>query len=278
MAARRSVSLNKAPGPSQVGAVRKALEILCQFDERNAALAVTEVSRRLDIPKSTAHNLLRTLAAYDFLHQDPHDRRYRLGPRVFELSSLFTHHTPLLAAARPHVKRLAERTHETVKLGLLSEDEVLILAAIESPYQLHTRGDEGKRAPLHCTGLGKAILAALSDAEVRRIVARTGLPKFTSRTITRIENLEQELREIRARGYATDLEENEAGVVCVAAPVTDRRRGFVASISVSAPTARLDRSRLPVLGAQVIAAARAVHATLAQSGNGRRRQAPANGL
>jgi len=273
-----SISLNKTAGTYQVGAVRKALQILCQFDEHHDTLAVTEVSRRLNIPKSTAHNLLRTLAAYDFLHQDPADRRYRLGLRVFELSSLFTHHTPLLAAARPHLKRLAERTRETVKLGLFSEDQVLILAAIESPYQLHTRGDEGKRAPLHCTGLGKAILAVLSEAELRRIIARTGLPKFTPRTITRLESLERELRQIRARGYATDLEENEAGVLCVAAPVTDRRRGLLASISLSAPTARLDASRLPALGAQVTAAARAVHAALAQGNDGRRRRARTDGL
>jgi IclR family KDG regulon transcriptional repressor len=258
--------LNKAPRPSgQVGAVRKALEILCQFDEQTAALTVSEAGRRLNIPKSTAHNLLRTLQAYDFLQQDPADRRYRLGPRLFELSSVFSHHTPLLAAARPHLKRLAERTRETVKLGVLSEGEVLILAAIESPFQLHTRGDEGKRAPLHCTGLGKAILAALSDAQVRAILAPRGLRRFTPQTITDWDRLEKELRQIRARGWAADWEENEAGVVCVAAPVPNPRGGLTASISVSAPGARLARARLAGVAAQVVAAVRAVAAALARS-------------
>lgn len=247
----------------QVGAVRKALQILCQFDPQTPALTVSDVSRRLKIPKSTAHNLLRTLQAYDFLHQDPGDRRYRLGARLFELSNLFAHHTPLLAAARPHLKRLAEVTRETVKLGVLSEGQVLILAAIESPYQLHTRGDEGKRALLHCTGLGKAILAALPPEQVRQIAAEKGLPRLTPQTITRLDRLEEELRQIRARGWAADLEENEAGVICVAAPIPAALTGLAASISVSAPASRIEPQRIARLAAQVLSATRAVAATLA---------------
>jgi DNA-binding IclR family transcriptional regulator len=261
--------LNKAQRSEAVGAVAKALRILCQFDAETPALSVSEVSRRLQIPKSTAHNLLRTLEAFDFLHQEPGDRLYRLGPRLFELSRLFSHHTPLMAAARPHLQRLAEQTRETVKLGVLSEDEVLILAAIESPYQLHTRGDEGKRAPLHCTGLGKAILAALPPERVREIAARRGLPRYTPRTITSLDRLEQELALIRSRGYALDWEENEAGVVCVAAPVPDPHGGLVASISVSAPISRMTRERVSRLARQVLAAARATAATLGQT-NGHR--------
>ncbi|MGB9605209.1 MAG: IclR family transcriptional regulator [Bryobacteraceae bacterium] len=259
--------------PDTVGAVAKALKILCQFDASTPALSVSQVSRRLEIPKSTAHNLLRTLEAFDFLHQDPADRRYRLGPRLFELSRLFCHHTPLLAAARPHLERLAAETHETVKLGVLSEDEVLILAAVESPYQLHTRGDEGKRAPLHCTGLGKAILAVLPGEQVRQIAARWGLPKYTARTITALEALEKELAQIRSRGYALDWEENEEGVVCVAAPIPDPQGGLWASISVSAPISRMTRPRVVRMAAQVMVAARAVAAALGGAdGRGRTRK------
>jgi DNA-binding IclR family transcriptional regulator len=163
----------------------------------------------------------------------------------------------LLAAARPHLQRLAEQTRETVKLGVLSEGEVLILAAVESPYQLHTRGDEGKRAPLHCTGVGKAILAVLPPEHVREIAARRGLPRYTPRTITSLDRLEQELVLVRSRGYALDWEENEAGVVCVAAPVPDPQGGLVASISVSAPISRMTRARVSRLARQVLAAARA---------------------
>ncbi len=253
----RSVSLNKADRPQPVAAVAKALRILCAFDAETPSLSVTDVSRRLAVPKSTAHNLLRTLEAYDFLHQDPADRRYRLGPRLFELSRLFAHHTPLLTVARPQLERLAAETRETVKLGVLSEDEVLILAAVESPYQLHTRGDEGKRAPLHCTGLGKAILATLPPEQVRQIAARRGLARYTPRTITSLERLQEELASIRARGYAVDWEENEAGVVCVAAPILDPHGGLRASISISAPVSRVVRTSLKRLAARVTAAARA---------------------
>lgn len=260
----RSAILNKQRSGA-VAAVAKALRILCAFDAETPALSVSDVSRRLAVPKSTAHNLLRTLEAFDFLHQDPADRRYRLGPRLFELSRLFAHHTPLLAVARPHLQRLAAETRETVKLGVLSEDEVLILAAVESPYQLHTRGDEGKRAPLHCTGLGKAILAALPPEQVREIAGRHGLPKYTPRTITSLERLQEELAGIRSRGYALDWEENEAGVVCVAAPIPDPHGGLRASISVSAPISRVTRSSLNRMAARVAAVARAIGAGLART-------------
>lgn len=257
--------LNKADRLQPVAAVAKALRILCAFDSETPSLSVSDVSRRLAMPKSTAHNLLRSLEAYDFLHQDAADRRYRLGPRLFELSRLFAHHTPLLAAARPYLQRLAAQTRETVKLGILIEDQVLVLAAIESPYQLHTRGDEGKRAPLHCTGLGKAILAALPPDQVRRIAARRGLPRYTPRTITAPERLQEELASIRARGYALDREEHEAGVVCVAAPIPEAHGGLWASISVSAPISRVTRTSLNRMARRVMAAARAVGASLART-------------
>jgi DNA-binding IclR family transcriptional regulator len=149
-----------------VGSVRKALEILCAFNGGPPSLGVADVSRQLGMPKSTAHNLLQTLESLDFLRQDPADRRYRLGPRLYELGLQYSHSTHLISSAAPHLQSLGIETKETVKLGVRSGDEVLIVAAVESPYQLHTQGDLGTRAPLHCTGLGKAILATLGAEEV----------------------------------------------------------------------------------------------------------------
>lgn len=264
----RSVMLNepgRQPAPYQVGAVRKALEVLCQFTTDAPSLSVSDLSRRLNIPKSTTHNLLRTLESHDFLKQDPADRRYRLGPRVHELGLRFSHGTRLVAAALPHLRRLADLTRETVKLGVLSGREVLILTAIESPYQLHTRGDEGLRAALHCTGLGKALLARLSDQEVREIVSGRGLPRFTPHTISTVAGLKKELERIRAQGYTVDLEENELGVVCVAVSIADTSAGTVAALSVSAPASRLSGERITECARQVREAARAIEDALNQS-------------
>jgi DNA-binding IclR family transcriptional regulator len=168
MADARSVLLNTSC--YEVGSVRKALEILCAFNNMGPATqSVADLSRQLGMPKSTVYNLLQTLESLDFLRQDPADRCYRLGPRLYELGLRYSHSTHLISSATPHLHKLAAETKETVKLGVLSGDEVLIVAAVESPYQLHTRGDLGMRAPLHCTGLGKAILAAVGAENVAAI-------------------------------------------------------------------------------------------------------------
>ena len=258
----------RPPSTYEVAAVRKALEILCEFRAGTPSLSVSDLGRRLEMPKSTTHNLLRTLEGYDFLRQDPADRRYRLGPRVYELGLCFSHHTRLVSVALAHLRRLAELTKETVKLGVLSGQEVLILAAIESPYQLHTRGDEGQRAPLHCTGLGKAMLARLPEKDVRKIASERGLPRFTPHTITTVARLKQELERIRAAGYTLDLEENELGVICVAASLTDSTGGTLAALSISAPASRLSGERTGECAHQVLETARAIEGALNQSPRG----------
>jgi DNA-binding IclR family transcriptional regulator len=253
---------SKPSGNYEVAAVRKALELLCEFGTDPPSLSVSDLSRRMDMPKSTTHNLLRTLESMDFLKQDPADKRYRLGPRLYELGMRFSHSTRLVSAALPHLKRLAAETKETVKLGVVSDNEILIVSAIESPFQLHTRGDEGLRAPLHCTGLGKAILATLPGERVRSIVEKKGMPRFTPHTIATVERLEEELNRIRVDGYTVDVEENELGVNCVAAAIAVLVDGNAAALSVSAPASRMPRDSFREYGERVMETARAVENAL----------------
>lgn len=247
----------------EVGAVRKALQILCEFTPQTPCWSLSELSGRLEIPKSTAHNLIRTLQGLGFLEQDPQAKRYRLGARVLGFSLTFSHHTQLVSYALPHLRDLADRTQETVKLGILSNREALITTAIESPYHLHTRGDEGRRAPLHSTSLGKALLSSLPDAEITEIAAHNGLPRFTARTIATLSRLKQEVEQIRAQGYAVDWEENESGVRCVAARVDFPGNRLVAAISVSGPASRVTRPRIKTLAPAVVQTSRAISASLA---------------
>lgn len=253
----------KSHNDYEVGAVRKALQILCEFTPQTPCLSLSELSGRLDIPKSTAHNLIRTLQSLGFLEQDPQAKRYRLGSRVLGFSLTFPYHTQLVSHALPHLRDLADRTQETVKLGILSNREALITTAIESPYHLHTRGDEGRRAPLHSTSLGKVLLASLPDAEVMEIAAHNGLPHFTARTISTLSRLKQEVEQIRAQGYAVDWEENELGVRCVAARVDFPGKRLVAAISVSGPASRITRQRVKTLASAVLQASRAISESLA---------------
>ena len=152
--------------------MRKALELLSSFTLATPVWALSDLARELGIPKSTAHNLLRTLQSFDLIQQDPTDRRYRLGPRALEMGIVFSRSTGILAQSRPVLQRLSQSSRETVKLGVLSVDQVLIVAAVESSHQLHTRGDVGTRWPLHSTSLGKAMLSALPLDEIGRASCR----------------------------------------------------------------------------------------------------------
>jgi len=231
------------------------------FTPARPALNVTDVSRLLNVPKSTAHNLLRTLENFDFVSQDAVSKHYRLGRKLFELGTLYSRGNDLLTCALPHLLRLREKTHETVKLGILANMEVLVIKALESPLALHTRGDEGRLAPLYCTGMGKALLALLPNEELRDILAKVGLRSFTPRTVTSLSKLEEEVEQVRRQGYSVDWEENEEGVHCVGAPIWDAGSERVA-ISVAGPATRFSTRRIPELAALVVETARAISASL----------------
>jgi DNA-binding IclR family transcriptional regulator len=252
----RSEGLNKRK--YAVSSVEKALRLLAAFSMARPHWTVSELAREFRMPKSTAHNLLQTLQVFDLIRQDPEERGYRLGPRAMEMGLVFARSSEVFAQARPVLRRLAERSRETVKLGMLSDDQVLIVAAVESTHQLHTRGDAGTRWALHSTSLGKAILSALPIAEAEGLVAQRGLTRYTGRTVTTWTALRAELGLIRERGYAMDLEENEAGVRCVAAPFVDPLRGAVAAVSLSGPSVRIGDLELDGFAKDVMAAARAI--------------------
>jgi DNA-binding IclR family transcriptional regulator len=253
----------------EVGSVRKALSILCLFTPQSPALNVTDVSRLLEVPKTTAYNLLRTLQHFDFVSQDEMSKHYRLGRKLFELGTLYSRSNELLTCALPHLLRLREKTKETVKLGVLANTEVLVVKALESPLMLHTRGDEGRVAPLYCTGIGKALLALLPNKAVRDIFAKMGPRQFTPRTVTTLNKLEEEVVEVRKQGYSVDWEENEEGVHCIGAPVGDSG-GQQVAISVSGPASRLSTRRIPELAALVVETARAISASLGNAAIGLR--------
>jgi DNA-binding IclR family transcriptional regulator len=141
---------------------------------------------------------------------------------------------------------------------MLSNDQVVIVAALESAFQLHTRGDVGTRWDLHSTSLGKAILAVLPDEEAREILERRGMPAHTPLTIRDWPAMQREVKAIRERGYALDLEENEPGVRCIAVAMADHLRGSVAAISVSGPRDRVTDERIHQISVEVMVAVRAI--------------------
>jgi DNA-binding IclR family transcriptional regulator len=243
---------------SEVSSVRKALELLGSFSPQKSSWPLSDLARHLHLPKSTVHNLLRTMQSLDFVRQNHETRTYQLGPRAMEVGLAFASSSNILFRARTAMNRLAEKTGETVKVGVLSNGEVLIVAAVESAHQLHTRGDRGTRWPLHSSSLGKAILSSLPSEEVAEIVGNKGLQRFTKNTLTTVHDLERELKRIRQLGYAVDQQENELGVCCVAAPISDTLQGLVGAIGISGPSLRIRDESIQELGKHVLAASRAI--------------------
>lgn len=233
-----------------VGAVLKALDILALFSPAEPRLSLTQISQRLNLPKSTAHNLLRTLASRGYVEK-PEPDRYALGTAIYPLTQAVRVNVEVRDRAAPLLRQLADACRTTAYLTVLDRDRALYVYAVESPQRLLARTVVGDRAYLHCTAVGKAILAHLAPEEARRIVAEAGLPAFTGATITDPGALERELAEVRAQGYALDRSEHESSTYCVGAPVLDHRGRTIGSCSVSGSDPEIVRGRLPELAGRV---------------------------
>lgn len=242
----------------EVSSVRKALKILCSFSVQQPQWTLSALSRLVGLPKSTTHNLLHTLEKFGFVQRGDDGRHYVLGPKLYELGGPYWQSADVAERATPHLRRLAVQTGETAKLGVLSDGRVLIIAAVESSYELHTRGDAGSSWWLHSTALGKAILACLSSDEIDGVVERHGLPRVTRATVGDREGLDRALQEVRRQGYAIDWEESEQGVCCVATPVPVAPTVQPMSLSVSGPLIRLSRDALRSLVPQLASEAAAI--------------------
>jgi DNA-binding IclR family transcriptional regulator len=227
---------------SGLSTVAHAIQVLEQFTADDPVLGTSELARRMGLPKSSVHRLVSTLAAHGFLRRGE-DGRYLLGMHLYELGSLIPLSLELRPVALPYIRRLMQAAQETVHLGVRDGREVVYIDKFETTDPMHMYSRPGRRAPMHCTGIGKAILAYEPEEVVDDVVA-AGLPSFTARTITDGRQLRTELELVRASGHAFDREEIEAGLRCVAAPVFDYNGRVVAAISVAGPSTRMTYSKV----------------------------------
>ena len=216
------------------------LDVLSSDGERS----VTEISKSLNFPKSSVHEIISTLLEEGILGKDTDRNRYSLGLKLFELGKQAQANLEISKVAIPSLRGLQEQLDETVHLTVLDGKEVLYIECFESTKRLRTYSVIGIRAPLHCTAVGKAILAHLDEEDVEDVIQSMGLPRFTENTITDRQRLNAEMRKVRDCGFATDDMEHEDGVRCVRAPVRNHTGKVVASISVSGPSQRMTSSRL----------------------------------
>jgi IclR family acetate operon transcriptional repressor len=258
-----------------VHAVDHCLQLIEALSAAEAPRGVTELSAELGLAKSTVYKLLQTLRQRRYVVQEPASGRYRLGLKFVELGGVVLDGLSIRELAQAHLQALMEATRETVQLGVLDGREVVYADKIESRQTIRMYSRVGRRSPAHCTALGKALLACQPEPTLRALLPAS-LRRYTPRTITTWSRLRDELKQVRAEGYAVDDEEFEEGLRCVAAPVRDHTRAVVASLGVAGPAARVTDVRLPVLAKQVKEAAEAVSAALGYrlDGAGPRAAAP----
>jgi len=232
----------------QVQSLARALAILNRLAAAEEGTTLTEVAQQVGLSASTAHRLLTTLEGERYVHFDPERRLWSVGVQAFVAGSGFLKTRSLAAAARPHMRALMEDGGETVNLAVEDEGEAVYLAQVECRQMMRAFARPGGRVPLHCSSVGKALLSAMPDADLARVLHRHGLARVTVKTITTTPALRADLAAIRARGYAVDDEEHAVGLRCIAAVVFNEAADPVAAMSLSGPMARIPDERIPVLG------------------------------
>ncbi len=241
----------------QARALQRGLAILRSFGAQQPDYTLAELSKRLSVPKSTLFRLLQVLEAEDFVEQDARGR-WRLGLAAFEVGSVYTQQLSFTAAAQPAIERLAAECGETASLAVLADGEVVYIAIVRGQREIGIQSNVGARHPVHCTALGKVLLAYRPAEEVRDMLVQHGMPRHTERTITTVEAFEGALTQVRKLGYAVDDEERAYNIRCVAAPIRDRHGDVIAALSASGPAFRLDELTLDRMRGHVVAAASAV--------------------
>ncbi len=226
------------------------MELMAASDN---GVGVTELANDLGIDKSSASRLVQTLVNHGFAEQVTVSRRYRLGPQLVRLSRSLLTRMPLRDEAKPFLRQLVDRTGECAHLAILTQGQALYIDQVESPASLRVTTGVGTLAPLHCTALGKCLLAFNPDA-----VLPDDLPAFTPRTITDPETLSIHLEQTRQRGYAVDDEEYDYGVRCLAAPVYDFRGKVIGAVGVSGPAGRMGLDRVSEFASIVMQASQAL--------------------
>jgi DNA-binding IclR family transcriptional regulator len=228
---------------SSVKSARRTLDILELLTRRQAPMTFTEIADALGFPRSSLHNLLRTLVQSGWAELDPVNRRYALGIRAWQAGNAYLRAVDLAERARPHMQAVRDAFQDTVQLAVRDGRYNVYIAKVEGGELLVLASAIGRRLEAHATGVGKVLLADLDPDERAALLYSRPLERFTPHTITDPVALEAELATIRERGHGFDHEEYTLGVRCVAVGVRDHSGRVVAGMSVSVPSIRFDATR-----------------------------------
>jgi DNA-binding IclR family transcriptional regulator len=228
-----------------IPSVKRAFEILGLFLDGIRSFSVPEITVRLDLPRTTAHDLVKTLLSCGYLElMDNQPYRFKLGLRVFELGSIYAAQLDITEEGQKVAGKVSKACDETVQMAIRDGTDAVFIIRVDSSHILRLVSAVGSRLPAHCTAVGKMLLSALADEELAALYrGQKKLPGMTTKSITSISALKNELAVIRERGYAYDDCESNEDARCVAAPVYDRSGRICAAMSITVPVTRMNSSR-----------------------------------
>ncbi len=227
-----------------VQSVERTLGILEVMASTGQPMNLSEISNQLNLKVSTVHRLLKTLISKGFAEQDPYTGKYQLGMKTFHIGNSALYALDVRYTARPYLKSLVEKYGETANLAVLERGSVVYIDQVESDKMVKMMARLGVRSPSHSNAVGKVLLADAIHTELYRYFREHSLEKYTANTICKKEELKKELLKVNKQGYAVDLEETEAGIRCVAAPIYNHRKKAVAALGISGPSYRISMDYL----------------------------------
>lgn len=232
----------------QVQSLTRGLSLLEALARAEGGLTLTDLAQRVALAPSTAHRLLATLEKMGYVYQGGELGRWYIGLQAFTVGSSFLANRDFVAQSHPYMRRLMEQSGETANLGIIDGTEAVFIDQVQCRETMRTIVKLGSRVPLHASGVGKAIFAALPDEQIDAILKVKGLPRITTNTITSPERMWASIRVIRQRGWSFDDEEHALATRCVAAPIYDEHAEVLGAISVAGPSSRLPDERIKQLG------------------------------
>jgi len=228
--------------------VIKTFKVLEAFSLEKPELSFTQIVNATGLGRTNTHQILKTLVSLSCLSQTQRGGLYRLGPKLFELGSLYLARVNLRHVAMPHLLRLAEEFGDTAYLCIEDGGEALCLERVDGPSPIQvTVLQRGGRMPLHAGAAPLAILSGKSDAEIAELMRDKSFKQYTDKTVQNIPQLMKLIRKIRSQGFSESWEDVTTGVASLGAPLLDAFGGVVGAISIGGLLSRYDGDRKPFL-------------------------------
>ncbi len=234
---------------SNVQSVERIFKIIEILTKHPKGAGLQDITANSNLAKSTVHRLLQSLITLGYVVKDSNTAHYRLTLKMFELSSSIVHEMDLLSIAKPHIDKMARITKEAVHFVLQDGSDIIYIykAEGEGGHMLRMGSHVGRRTPMYCTGVGKAILATNSYNDVEKVWKSSDIKALTGKTITNFNKFIAGLKQVQKQGFAIDDEENEIGVRCVAFSLPSLNGRANAAFSLSGPVSRMTDSRIEEL-------------------------------